>query len=118
MTGRSLLVAVLLFILTGCAASTTTNEPLTQKQRAVAAAAQGLADRIAELYRVSAINVLVGPLASGQGALIRGKVMTLSPEILDFPERIRDAYVAHEMGHWILGQDRLKRNPRAWVCRP
>jgi hypothetical protein len=90
-----------IFLLTGCATSTA-SAPLTPDQRA--AAAQRLADRIAELYKVSRVNVLVGPLASGQGALIRGNgVMTLSPETLDFPERIRDAYLAHEMGHWILG---------------
>ena len=98
---RPILVAVLL--LTGCAASTT-SAPLTTNQRALAAAAQRLADRIAEVYRVSAVNVLLGPLAPGQGALIhRNGVMTLSPETLDFSEMIRDAYIAHEMGHWILG---------------
>jgi hypothetical protein len=71
-------------------------------QRAIAA--QRLADQIAELYRVSPVKVVVEPLAAGQGALIRGNgVMTLSPETLGFPEQIRDAYLAHEMAHWILG---------------
>jgi hypothetical protein len=94
-------VAVLL--LSSCTANSA-YAPLTSNQRAVAAAAQRLADRIAELYQVSPVNVLVGPLASGQGATIRGNgVMTLSLEGLDFPELIRDAYLAHEMGHWILG---------------
>jgi hypothetical protein len=94
---------VAVVLLTGCAASTT-SAPLTTNQRAIAAAAQRLADRIAEVYRVSPVNVLLGPLAPGQGALIhRNGIMTLSPEILDFPEPIRDAYLAHEMGHWILG---------------
>jgi hypothetical protein len=100
--GLKLLLAVF-SLLAGCTASAT-NAPLTPAQRAVAAAAQRLADRIAEIYQVSAVNVLVGPLAPGQGALIRGNgVMTLPPESLDLPEMIRDAYVAHEMGHWILG---------------
>lgn len=86
------------------AALVTEAAPLTPDQRARAVAAQRLADRIAELYGVSSVNVLVGPLELGQGASIRGNgVMTLSPEILDFPEMIRDAYLAHEMGHWILG---------------
>jgi hypothetical protein len=98
---RPLLVTTLL--LAGCPASTAYAQ-LTPDQRAVAAAAQRLADRIAELYQVSPVNVLVGPLAPGQGALIDGNgVMTLSQEGLDFPELIRDAYLAHEMGHWILG---------------
>jgi hypothetical protein len=94
---------VVLLVFTGCAGSTAYT-PLTSDQRGVAAAAQRLADRIAELYQVSPVNVLVEPLAPGQGALIRGNgVMALSPEILDFPPKIRDAYLAHEMGHWILG---------------
>lgn len=38
--------------------------------------------------------------------------MTLSPETLDFPELVRDAYVAHEMGHWVLGH---LANPTASV---
>lgn len=92
-----------LLLLTGCATSAT-NAPLTSDQRAVAAASQRLADRISELYRVPSVNVLVEPLAPGQGALIRGSgVMALSLETLNFPEMIRDAYLAHEMGHWILG---------------
>lgn len=98
---RSTLVAI--FLLAGCAANTGYT-PLTAEQRAVAAGAQRLADRIAELYQVAPVNVLVGPQAPGQAAFIRGNgVMILSPSILDYPEAIRDAYLAHEMGHWILG---------------
>ena len=97
----SLLVAVLL--LSSCTANSA-YAPLTSNQRALAAAAQRLADRIAEFYHASPVTVLVGPLASGQGAIIRGNgVMILSLEGLDFPELIRDAHLAHEMGHWILG---------------
>lgn len=92
-----------LLLLTGCA-TCPTNAPMTSDQRAIAAASQRLADRISELYQVSPVNVLVEPLAPGQGALIRGTgVMALSLETLNFPEMIRDAYLAHEMGHWILG---------------
>ena len=90
-------------LLTGCAASTA-YAPLTPDQRVAAAGAQRLADRIAEIYQVSAVNVLVGRLAPGQGALIHGNgVITLPQESLDLPEMIRDAYLAHEMAHWILG---------------
>jgi hypothetical protein len=77
---------------------------LTASQRDVAAGAQRLADRIAEIYQVPTVSVLLGPASTSVGASIhRSGVMTVTLALLDFPETIRDAYIAHEMAHWILG---------------
>lgn len=83
-----------LAILAGCASAPPEHEQGVQQIR-------DFAEAIARAYGVPRIPVLVGP--STFGGFYRGGFFTVNASLLDSPHR--DAVVAHEMAHYLLGHD-------------
>ena len=62
-----------------------------------------LADAIARAYDAPAIPVMVGASTPGLAGTYRRGLFTVDTSVLDSP--YRDAVVAHEMAHYLLGHD-------------
>lgn len=96
-------LALFLLTLAGCASLT----PLTSQQEQGLAEVRAMADTAARIYQVPRISVLVGEHVQGVGGSYRRGVFSLSPSVLT--SRHRDAIVAHELAHYVLGHEQPLR---------
>jgi hypothetical protein len=92
---RSIILALCL-ALGGCVS-------LTASQQASLAEVHALADRTAQAYHRRPIYILVGRAVTGVGGSYRGGMITVSTPML--LSRHRDALIAHELGHYVLGHE-------------
>jgi hypothetical protein len=94
---RTWAAAVALVLVAGCA---TPGPPLTPDQQQGFAAAIDFADAISRLYGLGRIPVVAGQ-TSGFGAVWRNGTVFVAPRALTADWR--DALLAHELGHAVLG---------------
>ncbi|HET7343398.1 MAG TPA: ImmA/IrrE family metallo-endopeptidase [Methylomirabilota bacterium] len=83
--------------LAGCAS-------LTPPQQASLGEVHALVDTTTRAYGLRPVYVLVGSDVAGVGGSYRGGLLTVSTPML--LSRYRDALVAHELAHYVLGHDR------------
>ena len=77
---------------------------LTPSEQRGADEVRAMADELARVYQVRRIAVLIGNNVEGVGGTYRHGLFTITTSMLT--SRYRDAIVAHELAHYLLGHDR------------
>ena len=98
--GRVMAAAALVLLALVCASCAT----LTPEQRTSATEVRAMADRTASVYGLPEIHFLVSRNPQDPPGSFRHGYFTVSAITLTSP--FRDAIVAHELGHYVLGHDR------------
>jgi Zn-dependent protease with chaperone function len=92
--------AILVLMGLGLAACALVGPALTPVQEAELRQVRALVDDAARAYRLGSVPVVVGPVAGAVAAYRQGTIL-VDPALLGSPHR--DAVIAHELGHAVLG---------------
>lgn len=102
MTARPLVVTLAALLLGGCAT-------LTPAQEQSVAEIEAFADRTAQLYGLPPIPVLISHNPRSPAGVYRRGFFSVNA--LTLTSNFRDAIVAHELAHYVLGHDAPLRGP-------